>query len=306
MRTRSSALTCFVLLVLGCAAHDRSTGTGDHVTLSTLQPTVLVTGFKDAESASLDQFLNLYVVDRGANSVLKFGPLGDSLRSVSGTGSGHNQFNGPTAIDARLSNRMLVSDYLNHRVEIYSKELAYASTLYTHGPAYPLQFGYPNDAVSDDAGNIYVADGDNKRVLKARPDLTINQIVGGYADATRPEGIVTNPIALAVDRANRLVVLDNGGSGLLVFDELGNPLRRIELSERGRAVTSSTDTIFVLEKGTNHIRLYQTPLLSEVGRWSLPSLDAPATGLSVRNGEIVVLTMHTAYRCVARPDTVSN
>ncbi|HWF43849.1 MAG TPA: NHL repeat-containing protein [Candidatus Kapabacteria bacterium] len=269
--------------------------------------------FTDASAVSLDQFLYLYVLDRGTNSVLKLSPSGDSLRVVSGFGSDHYQFNNPVDIDARLTNAIFIADNLNHRIEQYSKELAYVSTLYTRQNTDPNQrFGYPRAVAVDDAGNIYVADGENKRVLKARSDFSVERTIGGYSEATRPDAILTNPVDLAVDKDQHLIVLDNGGASLVEFDNLGNVLGRIALNEIATAITTSNDTIFALIPSRNAVRLFQSfksagsssALGQEQAGWKIVQSIAidgsPFTDIATRSGAIYLLTKEAVYACVVR------
>ncbi len=130
--------------------------------------------FRDASAMSVDQFRNVYVVESSNNSAIKISPNGDSLHSVSGFGDDHYQFNGPSGIDARLTNVIFISDCFNHRIEQYTKDFSYTGTLYTRDNIdRSTRFGYPPAVAADDGGNVYVADGENKRVVKARSDFSI-------------------------------------------------------------------------------------------------------------------------------------
>src|SRR5665213_701259 len=156
----------FVLLFLaGCASGPRMAGTsmpitGELVTANKLR------SFPDASAMSIDQFLNVYVVETSSNAIIKLSPNGDSLREVSGFGADHYQFNGPSDIDAHLTNSVFIADRFNHRVEQYTKDLTYVSTLYTRDNTDPAtRFGYPAAVAVVEGGHIYVADSETKRVV---------------------------------------------------------------------------------------------------------------------------------------------
>ena len=298
-------LSLLLIVLAACSASQSSTGSGGRVTGEVISVKML-RSFHDASSISLDQFLNLYVVESSTNTVIKLSPNGDSLRSVSGFGADHNQFNGPIDLDARLTNAILIADNFNHRIEQYTKDLTYVSTLFNRQASDPMQrFGYPRAVAADDAGNIYVADGENKRVIKARSDFTIERTIGGYGEATRPEAILTNPIDLAVDKDEHLIVLDNGGTSLVEFDNLGNLLARTAIGATSAAITTSNDTVFALLSSDKTIRLYRSVGLIEVAQWRIESnalLDSsPLSGVAVRSGAVYVSTRQGAYACKFAP-----
>ncbi len=299
----------WLLLILipifgACSTGPSSMEHGGRITAE-LVPTKLVHSFHDASAVSFDQFLNFYVVEPSSNSVMKFSASGDSIRCVSGFGSEHNQFNSPVDVDARLTNTVFIADNLNHRVEQYSKELSYVSTYFTRDSrTSEKRFGYPRAVAEDDAGNVYIADGENKRVLKIRPDYTVDRTIGGYGEATRPEALLTNPIDIAVDRNERLIVLDHGGSSLVTFDDLGNLLARTELSGVGMSIAVANDTAFVLVAKDKSIQLYRSPDLAHIGSWKVdldPSTD-PSTisGFAVRSGNVCLSTRQGVYLCKIR------
>ncbi len=269
--------------------------------LAELIPVKLLRPFQNATALSIDQFLNVYVVESSANSVIKLSRNGDSLREVSGFGSDHYQFNGPSDVDAHLTNAIFIADRFNHRIEQYTKNLNYTSTLYTRDNTNPAtRFGYPAAVAVDDAGNIYVADGENKRVLKARSDFSVERIIGGYSEAARPDAVLSNPIDLAIAGDEHLVVLDNGGSSLVEFDNLGNLLARRELASPAKAICASNDTVFVLSAEEPSVQLVLGTGLAPLGAWHIQRNaedTSQAEDIGVRGGAIYFLTQQGVYAC---------
>ncbi len=303
---------CFLLLFLtACAAGPHTVGIAVPIN-GKLVTTKMLRSFHDATAMSADQFLNVYVVESSANVVIKLSPKGDSLHAISGFGSDHYQFDGPSGIDARITNAIFISDRFNHRIEQYNKDLTYSGTLYTRENIDPkTRFGYPATVAADEAGNIYVADGENKRVVKFRSDYTFDRAIGGYSDAMRPDAILSNPIGLAVGRDQHLIVLDNGGTSLVEFDNLGNVLERTQLSNEARAISASNDTIFVLMSQEPTVHLFLGTGLVELSGWSLVRTNdadpSPAQDLCVRNGAVYFLTREALYTChLDRLDSLSH
>jgi DNA-binding beta-propeller fold protein YncE len=300
-----------LLFLTACASGPHTVGVAVPIN-GKLVTAKMLRSFYDATAMSADQFLNVYVVESSANVVIKLSPKGDSLHAIRGFGSDHYQFNGPSGIDARITNAVFISDRFNHRIEQYNKDLTYSGTLYTRENIDPTTgFGYPAAVAADEAGNIYVADGENKRVVKFRSDYTFDRVIGGYSDAMRPDAILSNPIGLAIGRDQHLVVLDNGGTSLVEFDNLGNVLERTQLSNEARAISASNDTIFVLMSQEPQIRLFLGTGLVELGGWRLVRTNdadpSPAQDLCVRNGTVYFLTREALYAChLERLDMLSH
>ncbi|HEY3876785.1 MAG TPA: NHL repeat-containing protein [Candidatus Kapabacteria bacterium] len=295
----------------GCFS-SRSIPTAAPTIAATFVPQKALWRFTDATALAVDQFGNAFVVESSSNSILKLSPNGDSLHDVRGSGDDHYQFNGPCSIDARLSNAIFIADRFNHRVEQYTKDLLYSGTLYTRESNDPnTRFGYPTAVAADDAGNIYVADGENKRVIEFRSDYSYLRTIGGYSQSMRPEAILSNPVGLAVDADEHLIVLDNGGTSLVEYDNLGNFIARAELGEPARSITSCEKELFALMEEGSIVRRFQTNSLQEDRSWSfmqdmvlLPAkkLDqsdtSPSESFLFRNKQYYLLTHRRLYLCI--------
>jgi hypothetical protein len=294
-----------LLSLAACASVPRNMPTAVPASAELVTATML-RHFHDATAISRDQFLNIYVVESSGNFIIKLSPNGDSLHAVSGFGSDHYQFNGPSGVDARITNAVFISDRFNHRIEQYTKDLVYSGTLYTRDNTDPAtRFGYPAAVAADEAGNIYVADGENKRVVKARSDYSVERVIGGYSDAVRPDAVLGNPVHLAIVRDQHLIVLDHGGTSLVEFDNLGNFLARTDLNEEARSIASSNDTIFVLMSDAPNVRLFLGAGLVEINGWRVERTNADDTSsaedLCVRNGAAYLLTREALYACRLQP-----
>ena len=93
----------------------------------------------------------------------------------------------------------------------------------------PASLWEPGDVVSDRAGNLYVADTSNHRVLVYHAPLSTHQaasVVLGQPDFTHNDAnngnpsasSLFNPIAVALDAAGNLFVADAGNNRVLEFD----------------------------------------------------------------------------------------
>jgi hypothetical protein len=292
------SLLVLTLLFFGCGSSQTITSTTAPITAQ-LARYKFLRAFDHGSSLTIDQFGNIYVGSLGRNALVKFTSAGDSVAAVSGTGSDHYQFNGLFDADARLSTAIFIADSRNHRVEQYTKDLTYVSTLQTRDNTDAAKrFGYPIGVAVDDAGNIYVADAENKRVVKARPDYSIERVIGGFTEATNPEAILTRPQKLAVDKEQRLLVLDAGDNSLVEYDNLGNFMCRRSLGPPpsntdiwpARRIMTSNDTVFVFS--TSEVQLLRSPKLEPLARWTIQDSDNrrwKPLDMAMRNGMIYLI-----------------
>jgi hypothetical protein len=146
-------------------------------------------GFLFAQSVRIDPQDNIWAVDRGSNTVIKFDPAGRFLQVLSrkpesinpspgtgGAGGGRGRgglpgqgvegdsFNRPTDIAWDAQGNMFVSDaYSNARIVKLDKTGRFVKTWGSKGSGQG-QFDMPNSVAVDAQGNVYVADLGNKRI----------------------------------------------------------------------------------------------------------------------------------------------
>lgn len=275
-------LILLTLVVGGCGSSRPSAQREITEVTSSISEAPLSREVPSARALDIDRFGAIYVLlnDR----LLKLGPEGDSLKEVSGRGADHYQFDDAVDVDTRLPNTVLVTDRLNHRVEMYSRELTYVTTLYTRDDPDPNhRFGYPRAASGDKAGDVFVLDGEGQRVLKFRSDQTYERTFGGYGASSRPEATLSDPRSLITDDQDRVIVLDKGGQSLAVFDNFGTMISRNDLGALYSRLAVVDDTLFVLGsflQGSDlrgfwkpSLRMFELPSLAEIGKCEAILLD---------------------------------
>jgi len=144
-------------------------------------------GFLFAQSVRIDAQDNIWAVDRGSSTVIKFDPAGRFLQVLSrkpesinpagaaggggrgrggapGQGTEGDSFNRPTDIAWDPQGNMFVSDaYTNARIVKLDKTGRFIKTWGSRG-ADPGQFDMPMSVAADAQGNVYVADMGNRRI----------------------------------------------------------------------------------------------------------------------------------------------
>jgi sugar lactone lactonase YvrE len=148
-------------------------------------------GMEFAHQVRVDKYDNIWVVDEGANMVIKMNPEGTKVlmtigrrpEMVSGafdstlppTAPEKYKLGRPTDVTWDPQDNIYISDgYVNSRVVKYDKNGRYVKEFGTalRGPA-PNQLNTPHSISADKQGNIYVGDRGNQRVQVLDSDLNL-------------------------------------------------------------------------------------------------------------------------------------
>jgi hypothetical protein len=195
-----------------------------------------VYGLGYSHSARFDRYDNLWVVDKGTDSVIKFDPSGKVVmnlgRRAEGFDSAHQEhpkqseartvdgwLGGPTDVTWDKDDNIFVSDgYINSRIAKYDKYGDWITSWGKYGKSgqhadeNPYNFDNPHNLQADRDGNIYVADRGNRRIqvfdhdgkfekflfLNVPYDKTHHPVFGNLPPnpATRPDE--TEPWAMCI------------------------------------------------------------------------------------------------------------
>jgi DNA-binding beta-propeller fold protein YncE len=128
----------------------------------------------------------IYVLDADQNKIFYFSDITQIPKSIGGFGWSAGSFDRPTGIATDGIN-VYVSDYGNHRIQRFDRNLNYISSFSTRdtsGQA-DMRFGYPLDVALSELGDLFVLDGENLRVLKFNPqqffELSYSIILGIFS-----------------------------------------------------------------------------------------------------------------------------
>jgi uncharacterized protein YjiK len=155
-----------------------------------------VYGLGYSHSVRFDKYDNLWVVDKGTNSAMKFNPAGSVVLNLGRRPEGYDswRYERPAQADARPVDGL---------------------------------FNAPTDVAWDPNDNIYIGDGYvNSRIAKF--DKSGNWIKSwgsfgrGGDHANENPGQINNPHNLQIDRQGNVYVADRGNRRIQVFDTDGN------------------------------------------------------------------------------------
>jgi len=151
-----------------------------------------VYGLGYSHSIRYDRYDNLWLVDKGANTAIKFDPAGyvtmnlgrrpegfDEYTHVSGPDAVQRDgfFGGPTDVAWDAEDNIFISDgYLNSRIAKYDKHGNWIKSWGSYGSE-PGEFNLPHNMQADRDGNIYVADRTNRRIQVFDPDGNFQRII---------------------------------------------------------------------------------------------------------------------------------
>jgi len=181
--------------------------------------------FNDPRGLAVDNANNIYVADNGGDKIRKITPAG-LVTTVAGSGTagavnatGTNaSFTNPTGLTVDAAGNIYVVDSGNHLIRKIATNGAvttYAGSGFAgfnNGSATTASFDFPNDAIIDNGGNLYVSDYVSDEIRKIAPDGTVSTIAGypaiGSADGTGSVARFYHPGGLTFDASGNIIVAD--------------------------------------------------------------------------------------------------
>ncbi len=179
--------------------------------------------FTDPRGLAVDAAGNVYVADSQNHRVQKFDASGNFLTQWGIEGNGAGQFKEPWGVATHTEDGetvVYVADTWNHRVQKFDENGKFLLQWGQHGMTdgtlgdTNVLWG-PRDIAVNSAGELYVTDTGNKRILKFDANGTFIEQHGG---AGIEPGKFQEPVGIAVDVADNVYVADTWNRRIQKFD----------------------------------------------------------------------------------------
>ena len=188
----------------------------------------------------LDRDENILVADSFNHRIQKFTKYGEYLGEWGEFGRKAGQFDTPWGVSVDTEWNIFVADWRNDRIQKFTSDGDYLMQIGESGNQ-PGQFNRPSDVAIDHKGCIYVVDWGNDRVqvfdrnghfitlftgdagmskwgedrLFSNPEHMIEQ--RQQALTMDPEKLFVQPVAVVVDRYQRIIIVDSARHRLQVY-----------------------------------------------------------------------------------------
>ena len=163
----------------------------------------------------------LYVADRGNDRVQKFTLTGEYLGQFGSNGSNEGQFNSPRGICTDGRGHVLVTDYSNNRIQIFTADGTFVSSI-SCGTC-------PYDVAVDNTGNIHATLHSSNYVAVFSSD--------GKQLTTYGSGYIPSPTGITVDQDGYRYVSCADGNFIYVFSPEGTYVKSFPCSSNPRNMT---------------------------------------------------------------------
>ncbi len=253
--------------------------------------------FGEPAGIGVDPRGSVYVADPGNGRIVHLWGDGTFLSELGGPGDlGGAQLSGAGSVAVSPAGTTYVADQNHNRVLVYSAAGSLIAKWGAHegdGAAGDGQgeFDHPGAVALDGAGNVYVADTNNDRIVKLSPD---GSVLGEWGSRGTGDGHFREPRGLAVDAAGRVYVLDRENNRVQVFDSGGRFLAKWgtrgtglgQFSHPSAIAVDCNGDVYVADTNNNRVERFNPVSASATGGlvpggWP-PALDvAPVLKVSL-------------------------
>lgn len=285
---------------------------------------------------AVDEEGNIYIADLGNHCIRKVSSTG-IITTIAGTGiPGYNgdgvpataaQLTGPRGVSVDKHGNIFVADAGNHRV----RKITANGIIHTiagtgvagfsgdGNSATAANLNGPYNVVSDDAGNLFIADVDNQRIRRINTDGIISTIagngIGGYNGDNRPatSASLFEPIGVATDRMGNIYVADGwnnrirhidghtgvitsiAGNGIAGYNGDDIAATAAQLNNPYGVSVDNSGNVFIADYNNNRIRKVASPTPNvndlELVIFPNPSFGSFAVKATTSKNDKVTLTI---------------
>lgn len=199
--------------------------------------------FNSAKSFSINSLGYIYVSDVSSNEIIKLDTLGKVIKSIGGYGWKESSFDYPIDVFATPLN-IYVADKNNNRIQLFDKDLNFLSYFSNQNSDDDrIRFRYPLSSAVSSQGDIMILDSDNRRILKFNSRWEYQTSIGSYESGSFA---LVNPKHFTITYDAKILVVDS--KNLILFDQFGNGIKKIQLPFEVENISATYSTICVNDK----------------------------------------------------------
>jgi DNA-binding beta-propeller fold protein YncE len=244
--------------------------------------------FRNATAFSVSTSSVYYVIDADESVIYKIDGEGKSLQQAGGFGWENGLFDEPVDVFATPL-KVLVTDKNNHRVQQFDKNLILTGVLNSAAIDGAASFKYPAGCIYSEAGDIFLLDGFNKRVLKFD---VFGKFVQEFGTLNWGDFSLREPRKIKLLDGNTIAVLDH--DRIVFYDQYGNGVGQINSDKPIADFIRMKDGIYILAENT-----VQKLSTGDQDNNTLKTIFSPtekASALCRQGEDILLLSVHTIYR----------
>jgi len=238
---------------------------------------------------------SFYILDKGTSEIIKTDSAGNVQKRIGGIGWDEYTFDNPTDICVTQL-KIYVTDKNNSRIQVYDADLNFLFSLDPKNFTLAKSiFKYPVSAAVSHFGDLYVADTDNKQILKFNANW---EFAGAFGNFSYGKYAINSPVKLVTDNNSNLFVLD--GKKLIIYDQYGNGISINGLAELPLNLQYSEGTIQILFHNYLYTALPGEDLHipMEFRKYNF-SFEEPVKEVFLKGGFFYLLTDNSIIKCKA-------
>jgi len=177
--------------------------------------------FTDPRGLTVDSEGRVYVADSNNHRIQVFDSSGQFITQWGSQGARPGQFQEPWGVAVDEEGNVYVADTWNHRLQKFDSEGRFLLQWGTFGNSQESIIGQekvlygPRDIAIDAAGDLYVTDTGNKRVMKFSPN---GEFLGQWGGFGLQSGQFHEPVGIDIDADGNIYVADTWNRRIQKFD----------------------------------------------------------------------------------------
>jgi len=203
-------------------------------------------------SIALDEEGYMYVADTGRKEIVVYDPAGNYARAFGRDIDPKSKIVGVAVHNGKL----YALDYGTSRIRVLDRKTGEQTAVLGYSEQPNQSIRSPYALTFDDAGNIYVTNIGNSKVMKYDLDGNFLGAFGGFGDIV---GKFSKPKGIAVDDAGHIWVVDGGTNIVQVFNEQFHPLTFFGWPGLTCGSLNSPSGIVVTKDNLDYFRKYAVP-----------------------------------------------